>query len=242
MVNTAAAGVMFGFAVYVARDISLEGWAPGELPAAVAALTVMVMFLVGPRVKDWEAEAGQYPRGRHKKEPAHIIEGELLSVSPARHPPTRSLPSPPTLRVSDTANDVQPRAVAEVQKQSADELNDAAEQTAVATPGHSPSERAANGWKMASFILDPTDAAWSDMRGRVAQVARPSTRVMIEAVVSAARRLWHSGNVPHLKDTFIADVIAAPEVQALGPLKPRMDVVRKLLDGSHTTLLRAAKI
>jgi hypothetical protein len=93
---------------------------------------------------------------------------------------------------------------------------------------------------MASFILDPTDATWREMRANVARVARPGILIMIEAVVTAARRQWHSGNVPDLKDAFIADMIAAPEVQALSPRKLRMDVVRKILDGEHPTLVRAA--
>jgi hypothetical protein len=242
MVDTAAAGAMFGFAVYAAHDISLEGWAPGELPAAVAALTVMVMFLVGPRGKGWEAEAGQDPRGGHKKEPAHIIDDELSSVSAARHSPAQALPSQPTISVSDTANDVHYVAPNEVQQQSVDQRNDGAAQTADTTFGKSPLARTANGWTLASFILEPSDAAWCDIRECLRQVARPETSLVIEAVVAAARRQWHTGTVPLKKDAFIADILAAPEVTALGKLQRQTDMVRKVLDGKHPTLIRASNI
>jgi hypothetical protein len=123
-----------------------------------------------------------------------------------------------------------------------DQRKVAAEQTSVIALDHRRSARAANGWKMASFILDPTDASWREMRVYLARVARPGTLIMIEAVVTAARRQWHSGQVPRQKDEFVADVIAAPEVQALRLPKLQMDVVRKIIDGGHPTLIRAADL
>jgi hypothetical protein len=116
------------------------------------------------------------------------------------------------------------------------------EKAATAVLDLGPPPRAANGWKMAGFIVDPTDASWRDVRGYVEQVARPATIAMIEAVVVAARRQWHSGPVPLKKDGFVADILASPEVAALGTMAPRMDVVRKILDGEHPTLVRAADL
>jgi hypothetical protein len=202
----------------------------------------MAVFLVGPQVQGGKAAAGPQPRERPEKEPAHIIEGQLLSVSAARWSPTRAFPSPPTFPASDTTNDVDPAEPTEVHQHSVHELYDVAEQTAVITRVHSPLARAANGWKMADFILDPTDATWRAMREHVRHVARPGTFAVIEAVVAAARRQWHSGLVPLKKDGFVADILASPELLALGTMAPRMDVVRKVLDGKHPTLIRAARI
>jgi hypothetical protein len=119
---------------------------------------------------------------------------------------------------------------------------DAAEAVATAAPDLRPSARAANGWRLAIFILDPCDDTWQEMRAHVARAARPATLAVIEAVATAARRQWHSGPVPLKKDGFVADILASPEVEALGTLAPRMDVVRKILDGEHPTLVRAAKL
>lgn len=241
MVNTAGVGAMMGCAVYLSHTINVEGLAPGVFPTAVAAVAMMGAFLAAPLANGLEAGSARL-RGRQKKERAHTIEGQLLSVSAARQSPTRALPSPPACRVSDTANDVHPPALAEVQRQSVDQRQRVAEQTAVIALDHRPFARATNRWKMASFILDPNDAAWQEMRAHVSRVARPRTLVMIEAVVTAARRQWHSGNVPHLKDGFVADILASPEVTALGKMAPRMDVARRILDGDHPTLIRAAAL
>lgn len=118
----------------------------------------------------------------------------------------------------------------------------ASEGVASAVPDPRPSARVANGWKMAGFILDPTDATWREMRAYVEQVARPATVAVIEAVVAAARRQWHSGQVPLKKDGFVADILASPEVAALGTMAPRMDVAHKIVDGEHPTLIRAANL
>lgn len=65
---------------------------------------------------------------------------------------------------------------------------------------------------------------------------------MIDAVVTAAHHRWHTVPGPLSKDAFIADVLASPEVKALGTPQPRMDVVQKIVLGKHPTLDRAAEL
>lgn len=241
MVNTAGVGAMMGFAVYLSHAINVEGLAPGAFPTVVAAVAMMGAFLAAPSVNGLGEESANR-RGRQKKESAHIIEGQLLSVSAARQSPTRALPSPPACRVSDTTNDVHPPALAEVQKQSVDQCNDVADQTAAVAPGPGTSTRAADGWKIASFIRDPCDDSWREVRAHVSRVAKPRMLAVIEAVVASARRQWHPDQLLRKKDEFVADIIASPEVVALGKFAPRMDVVRKILEGTHPTLIRAADL
>jgi hypothetical protein len=239
LVNTAGVGAMMGGAVYLSHSINVEGLGPGVFPTLVVAVGMMGVYLAAPLVNGQGAGSADR-RGRQRKEPARTIEGQLLSGFAARQSPTGALLSPPACRVSDTASDVHPPALAELQKQAVDQRKVVAEQGAVIALDYRRFARAANGWKMAGFILDPCDDTWREMRANVARVARPGTPAMIEAVVAAARRQWHSGPVPRKKDCFVADILKSPEVTALGTMAPRMDVVRKILDGKHPTLIRAA--
>lgn len=210
---------MLGVAVLAAHGVQLEGLASGLLPALVAALTFATSFLVA--------------------RPGRTVTAEVL-------------PPLPGWKRAGTSSDSRPRS-------DLVEAAPMAPRNAVAVPLAVPDlrpekvlvavrvetklrSRAENGWKMAACILDPSDDAWRQLRAHVAHVAhvaRPATRAVIEAVVVAARRQWHSGVVPLKKDAFIADILAAPEVVALGTMGPRMEVVRKILDGEHPSMKAA---
>lgn len=217
LLDVAGAGAMLGLAVYLAQTVKLEALAPGALPAAVATFTLTATFLAGRLARNRTSIAGTVGRAAASAVP-ELLQRQGLPAPMMLESPTQAASAAPA------TND---GVVSEVR---------------VAKSVDVPPRRTANGWKTASFIVHPTDDSWRAMRGYIEQVARPATVAVIEAVVVAARRQWHSGQVPLKKDGFVADILTSPEVMALGTMAPRMDVVRKILDGEHPTLIRAAML
>lgn len=96
-------------------------------------------------------------------------------------------------------------------------------------------------WKIATFVSNSDEAEWLALRAQISGDASPRMLAVLDAVVPAARRLCPSGSYGFKKDALWCEILAAPEVVNLGAIRPRMDVVRKIVEGTHPTLAPTSK-